>query len=154
MDPGTLALGFGVIENNNHVYHVLDFGCLKLSAKESFPARLKKIYDKVSAVIENYKPDEFAIEDLFYGKNVQTALKMGHARGVAILAAVNHQLPTAEYSPREIKKSIVGHGAASKEQVQRMLQQLLNLEKPPEPLDASDALAVAVCHVHRLGSRL
>jgi crossover junction endodeoxyribonuclease RuvC len=154
VDPGTLALGFGVLEKQDDTFRVLDFGCLNLSAKESFPARLKKIYDKVSTVIEDYKPEALAIEDVFFAQNVKTALKMGHARGVAIVAAVNHQIPTSEYSPKEIKQAIVGNGAASKEQVQWMLQQILNLPEPPEPLDASDALAVALCHLHRAEARI
>lgn len=154
VDPGTLVLGFGVLEKSDNDCQALDFGCLRISSKESFPSRLKKIYDKVSSVINRYKPDEFAIEDLFYAQNARVAIKMGHARGVAILAAVNHEIPTSEYSPREIKQSVVGNGAASKEQVQRMIQELLNLQELPEPLDASDALAVALCHLHRVKARV
>ncbi len=152
VDPGSVTLGYGVLDVKGDTYEVVDFGCLRLSSKESFPGRLKKIYEEVSRVIERYQPDEFAIEDLFFAHNAKAALKMGHARGVAILAAVNHALPTSEYSPREIKQSVVGNGAASKQQVQSMVCHLLHLAEAPEPLDASDALAVALCHLHRMGS--
>ncbi|NIR51078.1 crossover junction endodeoxyribonuclease RuvC [candidate division KSB1 bacterium] len=154
VDPGTVVMGFGIVESSSNGCTSLDFGCLRLSSKEGFPTRLKKIYDQLSSVIVQYQPDEFAIEDLFYAQNVKSALNMGHARGVAILAAVNYQIPTSEYSPREIKQAVVGNGAASKEQVQSMVQRMLSLPHLPEPLDASDALAVALCHVHRMEARL
>lgn len=154
VDPGTVVLGYGIIQKNGNTVEALDFGCLKLSSKEQFSQRLKKVYDKISSVIQQYQPDEFAIEDVFYAENVKVALKMGHARGVAILAAVNHQIPTSEYSPKEIKQSTVGNGAASKTQVQRMIQHLLNLQSLPEPFDVSDALAVALCHLHRMESKI
>ncbi len=154
VDPGTLVTGFGVLEENGSGCKVLDFGCLKISSRDDFPKRLKKIYDGLSDVIKRHRPDEFAIEDLFYAENAKVALKMGHARGVAILAAANHQIPTAEYSPREVKMSVVGNGGASKQQVQKMIQHLLKLQEPPEPIDASDALAVAICHLHRMESKI
>lgn len=154
LDPGTLVMGFGVVEKHNGDARVVDYGVLKLSSRDAFPDRLRKIYEEVSRIVTRYAPSEIAIEDVFYANNVKVALKMGHARGVAIVAAVNHDLPTFEYSPREIKMSIAGHGSASKEQVQRMLPHLLNLDCKPEPLDASDALAVALCHIHRLGSKV
>jgi len=154
VDPGTLITGFGVLEANGSGYKVLDFGCVKLSSRDDFPTRLKKIYDELSNVIKRHRPDEFAIEDLFYAENAKVALKMGHARGVAILAAANHQIPTGEYSPREVKMSVVGNGGASKQQVQKMIQHLLKLPQPPEPIDASDALAVAICHLHRVESKV
>ena len=149
VDPGTITVGFGILEETNGSYQTIDFGCIKLSSKELFANRLKKIYDGLTEIIDQYRPDEFAIEDLFYAENVKVALKMGHARGVAILAAVNHRVPSSEYSPREIKQSVVGNGAASKQQVQRMVKQLLGLQILPEPFDVSDALAVALCHIHR-----
>lgn len=114
------------------------------------PLRLKKIYSELSAVIQRFQPDEFAIESAFYGKNAQSALKLGHARGVSILSAVEREIPTTEYSPREIKKAIVGNGSASKEQVQFMVKSLLQLKQGAMILDASDALAIAICHLHRL----
>ncbi|MCG8605589.1 crossover junction endodeoxyribonuclease RuvC [bacterium] len=154
VDPGTLAVGFGVVDKNGSGCRAIDFGCIKISSKMAFPSRLKKIYDEISGIISEYQPAQFAVEDVFYAENVKVALKMGHARGVALLAAVNQAIPTAEYSPREIKQSVVGNGAASKEQVQRMLQHLLLLREPPKPFDASDALAVALCHSHRMDSRI
>ena len=154
IDPGTLKLGFGIIEGTGGTYRSVDFGLVKLASRTPFPERLKKIYDELVFIIERYSPDEFAIEDLFYAENAKVALKMGHARGVAILAAVNNHLPTAEYSPREVKQAVVGNGAASKSQVQRMVMQLLQLRIAPDPADVSDALAVAICHMHRRGNPL
>jgi crossover junction endodeoxyribonuclease RuvC len=116
------------------------------------PLRLQKIYNELEKIIRRYKPDEFAIETAFYGKNAQSALKLGHARGVAMLAAVRREIPTSEYSPREVKKAIVGRGTASKEQVQYMVQSLLSLRERPDVYDVTDALAVAICHMHRKGS--
>jgi crossover junction endodeoxyribonuclease RuvC len=153
VDPGTVVTGFGIIEKRGNDYFIVDYGCINLSSQEFFHKRLQIIYKEISRVISQHKPDEFAIEDLFYAENAKVALKMGHARGVAILAAVNHQIPTSEYSPREIKQSVVGNGGASKQQVQKMVQQLLRMSEVPEPYDASDALAVALCHLHHLGSR-
>jgi crossover junction endodeoxyribonuclease RuvC len=114
------------------------------------PLRLKKIYSELTAILQRFRPDEFAIESAFYGKNAQSALKLGHARGVSILAAVKNEIPTTEYSPREIKKAIVGNGNASKEQVQFMVKSLLQLTRGTMVLDASDALAIALCHLNRI----
>ncbi len=150
VDPGTLALGYGIIEKKGQAMRVLDYGCLKMTSRQAFPARLKAIYDEISRLVVTFKPDQFAVESLFYAKNPKVAIKMGHARGVVIVAAANQNIPTSEYAPREIKQSVVGNGGASKEQVQRMLKQILGLPEVPEPLDASDALAVAVCHLHRM----
>jgi crossover junction endodeoxyribonuclease RuvC len=149
IDPGTVQVGFGLIEGSGSSYRSLDFGCIRLSSRTPFPERLKKIYDELIYITERYQPDEFAIEDVFYAENAKVALKMGHARGVAILAGVNNNLTIAEYSPREVKQAVVGNGAASKSQVQRMVMQLLRLQVVPAPLDVSDALAVAICHMHR-----
>jgi len=129
---------------------LLESGVIKISPKKSLPLRLKQIYDTLVLVIEKYIPDEFAIETAFYSKNVQSTLKLGHARGVSILAAVNRQIPIAEYSPREVKKSIVGTGSASKEQVRYMVCQIMKIKSLPKPLDISDAIAVAVCHHNKL----
>jgi crossover junction endodeoxyribonuclease RuvC len=149
IDPGTLRVGYGIVEGEGSVYRAVDSGCIRLSSKMPFPERLKKIYDELSDTISRFNPDEFAIEDLFYAENAKVAIKMGHARGVVILAAVNRSLAISEYSPREVKQAVVGNGAASKTQVQRMVTQLLKLQTVPEPMDVSDALAVAVCHFHR-----
>jgi crossover junction endodeoxyribonuclease RuvC len=150
VDPGTLITGFGLIEVERGTYTVLACDIVKNSSDRSMPIRLKKIYDRLCEIIKEYHPDEFAIETAYFGKNVQSALKIGHARGVSILAAVNHQVPTAEYSPREVKKSVTGNGAASKQQVQFMVKSQLRLAEVPKYFDATDALAVALCHSFRI----
>jgi crossover junction endodeoxyribonuclease RuvC len=151
VDPGTLVTGYGVIERRNGRLRVLAYDVVKNRADRSMPLRLKAIYSTLMEVINRYHPDEFAIETAFYGKNAQSALKIGHARGVSILAAVNSDIPTAEYSPREVKKAVVGNGAASKEQVQFMVKSILRLRETPKFHDASDALAVALCHYQHTG---
>jgi crossover junction endodeoxyribonuclease RuvC len=150
VDPGTLITGFGIIEVERGKYSVLTYDVVKNSGDDSMPIRLKRIYDRLCEIINYYHPDEFAIETAFYGKNAQSALKIGHARGVSILAAVNYEIPTTEYSPREVKKAVTGNGAASKQQVQFMVQTQLKLREAPKYFDASDALAVALCHSFRM----
>lgn len=150
VDPGTLITGFGVIEVEYGTCTYLAYDVVKNHSTRSLPIRLKQIYDKLCKIINEYHPDEFAIETAFYGKNAQSALKLGHARGVSILAAVNHQIPTTEYSPREIKKAVTGNGAASKHQVQYMVKSQLALRETPKFFDASDALATALCHSYRM----
>jgi crossover junction endodeoxyribonuclease RuvC len=150
VDPGTLVTGYGVVVRHGGSVRLLGCGTIKNGSSHSMPLRLQKIYDELQQVISRYHPDEFAIESAFYGKNAQSALKLGHARGVSILAAVNHQIPTAEYSPREVKKAVVGYGAASKEQVQYMVKSILHAGNSKMLPDASDALAIAICHLHRL----
>jgi crossover junction endodeoxyribonuclease RuvC len=150
VDPGTLITGFGIIEVERGKYSVLDYNVVKNSGDESMPIRLKRIYSRLCEIIDQYHPDEFAIETAFYGKNAQSALKIGHARGVSILAAVNNEIPTTEYSPREVKKAVTGNGAASKQQVQFMVQTQLKLRETPKYFDTSDALAVALCHSFRV----
>ncbi len=149
VDPGTLVTGFGVIDIERGTQRVLAVDVIKNAGDKTMPIRLKHIYDRLCDVIEKFHPDEFAIETAFYGKNAQSALKLGHARGVAILAAVNSQIPTAEYSPREVKKSVTGNGAATKQQVQYMVKAQLKLREVPKLYDATDALAVALCHAYR-----
>lgn len=150
VDPGTLFTGYAVISGVNEKLKILSADVIKIPAKNKFPIRLKQIYDRLVEVIDFYKPDEFAIETAFYGKNVQSTLKLGHARGVSILAAVNKQIPTTEYSPREVKKSVSGIGSASKEQVRYMVCQILRIKSLPKQTDISDAIAVAICHHNKL----
>jgi len=152
VDPGTLFTGYAVISGVNEKLEMLCCDVIKIPAKNKFPVRLKQIYDSLVDVIEEYKPDEFAIETAFYSKNVQSTLKLGHARGVSILAAVNKQIPTTEYSPREVKKSVSGLGAASKEQVRFMVCSILNIDinSLPKQTDISDAIAVAICHHNKM----
>jgi crossover junction endodeoxyribonuclease RuvC len=150
VDPGTLITGYGVIKKNGTTLQVLDVGVIKIPSSDMMPLRLKRIYASLCAIIERFHPDEFAIETAFYSKNAQSALKIGQARGVSILAGVNFEVPVTEYSPREVKKAVVGNGAASKEQVQYMITKLLKLKTAPAYFDATDALAVAICHSHRI----
>ncbi len=153
VDPGTLVTGFGIIETNRGTNSVLAYDIVKNPIDRSMPIRLKQIYNQLCELINRYHPDEFAIETPFYGKNAQSALKIGHACGVLILAAVNYQIPTTEYSPREVKKAVTGNGAASKQQVQFMVKSQLKLHEAPKHFDISDALAVALCHSFQLTSR-
>ena len=139
VDPGTLITGFAVIEADRGKCSVLAYDVVKNTSNRSMPIRLKQIYEKLCKVINQYHPDEFAIETAFYGKNAQSALKLGHARGVSILAAVNFQIPTTEYSPREIKKAVAGNGAASKQQIQFMVKSQLKLREAPKFFDASES---------------
>ncbi|HCV42836.1 MAG TPA: crossover junction endodeoxyribonuclease RuvC [Bacteroidetes bacterium] len=150
VDPGTLITGYGIVMRSRNAIRLLGCGTVRNAATASMPLRLKKIYTELSSVIQKYHPDELAIESAFYGKNAQSALKLGHARGVAILAAVESEIPTTEYSPREVKKAVVGNGSASKEQVQYMIKSMLHLPSAKMLHDTSDAIAIAVCHLHRL----
>ncbi len=149
VDPGTLSTGFGVIGCSDGAVYYIASGSVKNSGGDSIPDRLSKIYERIADVIRTYRPDEFAIESAFYGKNAQSALKLGQARGVAMLAAVQTDIAIAEYSPREVKRALVGNGAASKKQVGYMVRKLLRIESGSMLHDASDALAVAICHIHR-----
>jgi crossover junction endodeoxyribonuclease RuvC len=152
LDPGTLATGYGIVERTGSRMRLLGCGSIRNSAESTMAIRLLRIHAELTEVIERTHPDEFAIESAFYGKNAQSALKLGHARGVAILAAVQKEIPVAEYSPREVKKAVAGRGTASKEQVRFMVRSILSLDGSPMGLDASDAVAIAICHLHRLGN--
>lgn len=146
IDPGTVVLGIGIIGVTGTATRLVLMDVLKLSSKWDNHQRLQLIYQKITEVIQKYKPDEFAIEAPFFGKNVQSMLKLGRAQGVAIAAAMQSGIPVTEYSPRKIKQSITGNGNAEKLQVLKMLQRILNFSEEPAYLDATDALAVAVCH--------
>ncbi len=150
IDPGTNITGYGIIRQNYSANRRIASGSIKLSPKLNLPQKLEIIYNELDSLIKNYKPDEFAIETAFYGKNAQSAMKIGYARGVSILAATHNKIPTSEYSPREIKKSVVGKGAASKQQVYFMVKNLLDMKKEKMKFDETDALAVALCHAFRL----
>lgn len=146
VDPGIAIVGYGVVELTGNKYRVLDYGAITTPSDDLFPDRLKAVYDQLSEIILEYRPDDLAIEELFFSKNVKTAIKVGHARGVEILAAVNHELEVYEYTPLQIKQAVVGYGRAEKRQVQEMVKILLNLKEIPKPDDVADALAVAICH--------
>ncbi len=154
IDPGTRITGYGIIKFNNNSFIKIANGSINLPANKSIPVRLQIIYDELHKIIKKYKPDEFAIETAFYGKNVQSAMKIGYARGVAILCAMHNKLEANEYSPREVKKSVVGKGGASKEQVSFMIKTLLNIKSEKLKVDESDALAIAICHAFRLKTPL
>jgi len=146
IDPGTAVMGYGLIEVQGNNMSLLEMDVLKPGKVDDTYKKLQLIYNTVSGLIIKYKPDVFAIEAPFFGKNVQSMLKLGRAQGVAIAAAMRHGLDVTEYSPKKIKQSVTGNGNANKEQVLKMLQHLLKFTEDPKYLDASDALAVAVCH--------
>jgi crossover junction endodeoxyribonuclease RuvC len=150
IDPGTLTTGYGIVARTVAAVKLLECGTIKNDSALPLPARLHHIYTGLSSLIESFRPDEIAIESAFYGKNVQSALKLGHARGVALLAAVEQNIPTGEYTPREVKKAVVGRGSATKEQVQFMVKSILHLRDMRMALDTSDALAIALCHLQRM----
>jgi crossover junction endodeoxyribonuclease RuvC len=146
IDPGTVVMGYGLIKITGSKISLLELDILRPGKVEDPYKKLQLIYNTVSGLIIKYKPDVFAIEAPFFGKNVQSMLKLGRAQGVAIAAAMRHGLEVTEYSPKKVKQSVTGNGNASKEQVLKMLQRLLDFKDNPKYLDASDALAVAVCH--------
>jgi crossover junction endodeoxyribonuclease RuvC len=148
IDPGTIVTGYGVISFSGYEFSHLNSGIIK-PKNDILENRLKIIYEEIVKLIQIHRPTDFSIETAFYGKNVQSAMKIGYARGVSILAAVHNGISSNEYSPREVKKAVVGKGAASKEQVQFMVRKLLNLGEEKLKLDESDALAVAICHAIR-----
>lgn len=146
IDPGTTVLGYGIIHVEKGGVKMINCGVIHLKKLNTHADKLKRILDRVNGIIKEFKPDEMAIEAPFFGKNVQSMLKLGRAQGVAIASSLNHNIPYEEYTPRRIKQSITGNGNASKEQVAAMLQTILSLKGIPEYLDATDGLAVAVCH--------
>ena len=152
LDPGTSVMGYGVIHIHGSGMSVLQFGVIQLSKYESHELRLKKIFDRVLGLVDEFNPDEVALEAPFYGKNVQSMLKLGRAQGVAMSAALFREVPITEYAPKKVKQSVTGNGNASKEQVAKMLMQIFKLRELPKLLDASDALAVAVCHYYQKGA--
>lgn len=150
IDPGTLIMGYSVIECKGNKITLHEMRSLKLHSRIEGYERLHLIYQKVTEIINQFSPHEFAIEAPFFGKNVQSMLKLGRAQGVAIAAAMQSHIPITEYSPRRIKQAITGNGNAAKEQVWKMLQQILTLKEMPDYFDATDALAVAMCHHYQL----
>lgn len=151
IDPGTTVLGYGLVHVKDGTLSLVNFGVVQLHKLTNHPDKLKRILDRLNGLIEEFKPSEMAIEAPFFGKNVQSMLKLGRAQGVAIAACLNRNIPFEEYSPRRIKQSITGKGNASKEQVAAMLQQILQFKELPKYLDATDGLAVAVCHYYSKG---
>jgi crossover junction endodeoxyribonuclease RuvC len=154
IDPGTNVMGYGLIHEQNNTLALITLGVMTLDKYDSHALKLKKIFERMLMLIDQYKPDELAIEAPFFGKNVQSMLKLGRAQGVAIAAAVYRDVPIFEYSPRKIKQAITGNGASSKEQVCAMLEQQFKMKLNEEKLDATDGLAAALCHYYQNKSLL
>lgn len=152
IDPGSERTGFGCVRSDGHRHSLVCHGAVRVEAGSAFPDRLRTIFRALVAELERCRPDCVAVESIFYATNVRSALKLGHARGVAMLAAVECGVPVAEYTPAEIKRAVVGYGRAEKPQVQQMVKLLLGLDRVPTPHDAADALAVAICHLHLAAS--
>ncbi len=148
IDPGIAITGYGVIEKNNGDYTSVGHGVIRTSNNIRFSARLEVLYNELMNIIDQFKPDEIAIEELFFSKNTKTAIMVSQARGVAILSTIHKKKPLFEYTPLQVKQGITGYGRADKHQVTKMVTHLLGLEKPPKPDDAADAIAVAICHAN------
>ena len=153
IDPGSLITGFGVVEEARGGLCALAWGAVRTSSNQPLPVRLQRIYDGLSEALRQWEPEAVAVERVFFAENPKTALILGHARGVALLTVANAALPLVEYSALEIKQAVVGYGRAGKAQVQQMVRTLLRLDTLPQPVDAADALAAAICHVHTHGFR-
>ncbi len=153
IDPGSARTGYGCVQSDGIRHRMIVCGAITISASRPFPEKLKVIHAELGTLIARHRPDCVAIENLFHAINARSALKLGHARGVAMLAAVEAGVPIVEYTPAEVKQSVVGYGRAEKRQVQSMVQLLLGLAEPPAPFDAADALAIAVCHLNRVRLR-
>ena len=154
IDPGYAIVGWGVIEYNANKFSVIDYGAVTTEAKTPFNDRLKMVYDGIDTIMKLYSPQALAIEKLFYNTNAKTVIDVAQARGVINLAAVQNNIPIFEYTPLQVKQSVVGYGRAEKKQVQEMTRVILKLEKIPKPDDTADALAMAICHAHASGSML
>lgn len=151
IDPGSERTGFGCVETDGSRHRLVTCGAIATPAKAPFPDKLLAIHERLAILLRQCHPDCVAIENLFHAANVRSALKLGHARGVAMLAAVQSDVLVCEYTPAEIKRAVVGYGRAEKQQVQSMIKLILGLEAVPSPHDAADALAVAICHIHSQG---
>lgn len=149
IDPGTAITGYAIVEEVGSALHLVAIGTVQTPAKTPLPLRLQAIYAGLREVIAAHQPETAAVEELFFSRNAQTAMVVGHARGVALLALVDAGLPIAEYTPMQVKQAVSGYGGADKHQVQEMVRMLLELPEVPKPDDAADAAAVAICHLHR-----
>ena len=153
IDPGYAILGWGVIDVVGNRFSVVDYGSILTDTKMEMPARLQVLYNGLTELIHKYKPDDASIEQLFFNSNAKTAILVGEARGVAVLACANGNLNIGEYTPLQIKQALVGYGRADKKQVQYMVITMLNLKSVPKPDDTADALAAAICHAHSAGRK-
>ena len=154
IDPGTVVLGYGLVKEQGNKLTLISMGVVKMGHLDDHALKLQRIFQKTGALMDEYKPDCVSLEAPFYGKNIQVMLKLGRAQGVAMAAALSRDIPIFEYSPRKIKQSVTGNGNATKEQVAAMLKSLLKFNESPEFLDATDGLAVAVCHSFQKNSAL
>ena len=148
IDPGFAIVGVGVIEYKGNKFRTIDYYAITTKVGLALEERLKTIYDGVCEVIDKYKPDYMAIEELFFNNNAKTAIQVGQARGVILLASVNHNVEIFEYTPLQVKQSVAGYGRADKVQIQQMTKAILSLPEVPKPDDVADALAIAICHAH------
>ena len=154
IDPGFAIVGWGIVDYEGSRFKVVAYGSIQTPAGEQLEARLKSIYDDLSAIIDKFKPDAVAVEELFFNTNITTGIKVAQARGVILLCAEQKGVPIAEYTPLQVKQAVTGYGRAEKNQVITMVTMLLGLSKPPKPDDTADALAIAVCHAHSGASKL
>ena len=152
IDPGYAIVGYGVLEYKNNHFKTIDYGAVTTEAGMNFNRRLEIIYDELSELMEKYNPDALSVEKVFYNSNAKTVIDVSQARGVIMLAAQKHNIPVFEYTPLQVKQSVVGYGRAEKKQIQEMIKRILFLEKVPKPDDTADALAMAICHAHTSGS--
>lgn len=153
IDPGYAILGYGIIDVRGNRFSVVDYGAIFTDASMDMASRLQALYSGLKELIDKYEPDEASIEELFFNNNAKTAILVGEARGVAVLACADGNLKIGEYTPLQIKQALVGYGRADKKQVQYMVKTMLNLESVPKPDDTADALAAAICHAHSAGKR-
>ena len=149
IDPGTAITGYAVVDEDRGALSLVDIGVIRTPAKSPLPSRLQSIYAEIREVVDAHRPEASAVEELFFSRNARTAMSVGHARGVTLLALADAGLSIAEYTPMQIKQAVTGYGNAGKRQVQEMVRMLLNLQEPPRPDDAADAAAVAICYLHR-----
>jgi crossover junction endodeoxyribonuclease RuvC len=154
IDPGYAIMGYGILDFNGNRFQTVDYGSIETEAHTPMPLRLRQLYDGLNEVIQRYQPEEASIEELFFNSNTTTAIKVGEARGVALLACEQNGLTVAEYTPLQIKQALVGYGRAEKKQVQNMVKVILNLPEVPKPDDTADAVAAAICHAHSRNNRV
>lgn len=153
IDPGLATTGYGVVKKEGNSFKLIDYDTITTSSDRTDVDRLSQLYEELLSLIDKYNPEHIAVEELFFNKNVKTAIRVGQARGVILLAGAQQSINVAEYTPLQVKQAVVGYGRASKQQVQQMVKALLNLEEIPKPDDAADALAISICHGHSYASK-
>jgi crossover junction endodeoxyribonuclease RuvC len=153
IDPGLATTGYGIVKKEGNSFKLIDYDTITTSSDRTDVDRLSQLYEELLSLIDKYNPEHIAVEELFFNKNVKTAIRVGQARGVILLAGAQQSINVAEYTPLQVKQAVVGYGRASKQQVQQMVKALLNLEDIPKPDDAADALAISICHGHSYASK-